>query len=233
MNKIVVQQIKQGLIEVTDGGAWASPCLLVKKASRGFRLVVNYRALNAATIPKVIHVPGLVGIIDSSRTFTSDFHHALKTSMSFTPKCVSLSKQVMYLGHVLRLECITPNPQKLEAVETLPSPQKLKEVFLGWRDFIANSLKNYDPQPIKHVNISCPITLPLYVYLHDVVNMEAHAKWMVTWQGGWHIQNFLEKSCYIERGRVDLFHSQKSYQCTSYSNSLNQGDLHIPSYIPI
>ena len=65
MENIVQQQLKQGLIEVTEDGAWASPALLVKKASGGFRLVVDFRALNAATIPKILRIPRLDDVLDS------------------------------------------------------------------------------------------------------------------------------------------------------------------------
>ena len=52
MKQILIDQTNKGLIEESDEGAWASPALLVKKASGSFRLVIDYRGLSALTIPQ-------------------------------------------------------------------------------------------------------------------------------------------------------------------------------------
>ena len=65
MDKIVDHQFEQGLIEKAIDGPWSSPALLVKKASGGFKLVIDYRALNAATILQVLRVPRLDDVLDS------------------------------------------------------------------------------------------------------------------------------------------------------------------------
>jgi len=65
LDKIIEQQVKQDLIEETNEGAWASPALLVKKPSGGFRLVLDFRALNAVTIPLVLRIPRLDDVLDA------------------------------------------------------------------------------------------------------------------------------------------------------------------------
>ena len=57
MDDIVQEQLRQGLIEETFDGDWASPPLLVRKANGSMRLVIDYRGLNAVTIPQVIRIP--------------------------------------------------------------------------------------------------------------------------------------------------------------------------------
>ena len=65
LEKIVREQERLGLIEQTDSGAWASPALLVKKPSGGYRLVIDYRGLNAMTIPQVLRIPRLDDVLDA------------------------------------------------------------------------------------------------------------------------------------------------------------------------
>ena len=55
-DKIVAQQIEQGLIKETHDGTWASLALLLQKTSGKFHLVIDYQLLNDATIPLVIHM---------------------------------------------------------------------------------------------------------------------------------------------------------------------------------
>ena len=65
MDDIVQEQLRQGLIEETFEGEWASPQLLVRKANGAMRLVIDYRGLNAVTIPQVIRIPRIDDIIDT------------------------------------------------------------------------------------------------------------------------------------------------------------------------
>ena len=56
MAKILKDQVQKGLIEESLEGAWASPALLVKKSSGRFWLVIDYRGLNAVTIPQNLEI---------------------------------------------------------------------------------------------------------------------------------------------------------------------------------
>ena len=62
--RLVEEQLEQGVLEETDEGDWASPALLVRKANGGMRMVIDYRALNAVTIPKYLRIPRLDEVLD-------------------------------------------------------------------------------------------------------------------------------------------------------------------------
>ena len=65
MDKVLKDQVQKGLIEESFKGAWASPPLLVKKPSGGFRLVIDYRGLNTATILQNLWIPRIDEVFDS------------------------------------------------------------------------------------------------------------------------------------------------------------------------
>jgi hypothetical protein len=66
MNQLIKAQIELGILEEAQDGAWASPALLVKKpGGRGYRLVCDYRALNAVTIPQFLRIPRIDDVFDA------------------------------------------------------------------------------------------------------------------------------------------------------------------------
>jgi len=65
MGDIIKDQLKRGLIEESNDGEWASPALLVKKSSGDYRLVIDYRGLNAATIPQRLRIPRIDEVFDT------------------------------------------------------------------------------------------------------------------------------------------------------------------------
>ena len=66
-------------------------------------------------------------------------------------KCYIFQKQVSFLGHVVNAEGISPDPIKLEAINSWPMPTTLKDVrsVLGkcsyYRKFIMDFAKNARP----------------------------------------------------------------------------------------
>jgi hypothetical protein len=83
MDKIFQQQIEQGLIEPAEEGAWASLALLVEKASRGYRMVIDYRVLNAVTIPKMLRIPRLDEVLDCVGETKPQFFSVLDCTQGF------------------------------------------------------------------------------------------------------------------------------------------------------
>ena len=83
MDEIVQDQLAKGLIEESRDGPWASPALLIKKASGGLRLVIDYRALNAATIPQILRVPRLDDVLDSVGETRPQFFTVLDCTQGF------------------------------------------------------------------------------------------------------------------------------------------------------
>ncbi len=83
MDKILKDQMEKGLIEESLEGAWSSPALLVKKASGGFRLVVDYRGLNAATIPHNLRIPRIDEVFDTIGENQPKFFSVLDCTQGF------------------------------------------------------------------------------------------------------------------------------------------------------
>jgi hypothetical protein len=73
MNDIIQSHVRNGIMEPTSS-PWAAPVLLVKKKNNTFRLVCDYRKLNAATISDNYPLPlieDLVTSVSKSRSFSS------------------------------------------------------------------------------------------------------------------------------------------------------------------
>jgi hypothetical protein len=64
MKKIIDENLKSGLLEPISS-PWAAPVLLVRKASGKWRLVCDYRKLNAVTISNQYPLPDIDGLIDT------------------------------------------------------------------------------------------------------------------------------------------------------------------------
>lgn len=74
--------------------------------------------------------------------------HKLKLQPS---KCMFLHKEVLYLGHVISENGVTPDPNKLNCIKEYPRPLNEKDVksFLGllnyYRRFVDNFAKIVKP----------------------------------------------------------------------------------------
>lgn len=71
-------------------------------------------------------------------------------------KCEFLKKEVVYLGHVISDQGVSPNPDKLTAVEQFPTPKSRKNVqqFLGLCNYYRKFIPNFS-------TISKPLTILL------------------------------------------------------------------------
>lgn len=60
-------------------------------------------------------------------------------------KCEFLRKEVTYLGHVITEAGIIPDPEKLKAVESFPSPQRIKDIqsFIGLAGYYRRFIKDF------------------------------------------------------------------------------------------
>ena len=71
LEKVIDEQISKGIIEPASDGPWASPAFLVPKPRKSsdetikYRLVSDYRVLNAATIPQAVCIPRIDQIVDA------------------------------------------------------------------------------------------------------------------------------------------------------------------------
>ena len=236
MDKIIQDQMKLGLIEESHDSIWASPALLIKKpGGRGYRLVCDYRGLNAVTIPQFLRIPRIDDVLDAvgenqpqyfsvldctqgfhqipihpdskektgfitpsgkyqyrtmpqgirnapmvfqslmdkilrgvqykyvmayiddicvfSPTFEKHLEHLAdvfqrlrNANLKLHPqKCKFAVSRVNFLGHVLSRDGVSPDPEKVDAVKTFPTPKTLKQLrgFLGLSGYFRKFIKNY------------------------------------------------------------------------------------------
>jgi hypothetical protein len=88
------------------------------------------------------HIKRLIAVLRRLRK------HNLKLQPN---KCAFLRKEVIYLGHVISEDGISPDPSKLRAVKEFPTPRRVKDIqsFIGlagyYRKFIENFSKIAKP----------------------------------------------------------------------------------------
>ena len=60
-------------------------------------------------------------------------------------KCMFRVTEILYLGHLLTGTSISPDPKKLEAVESWPTPQTVTQVrsFLGFTNYFRRFIQGY------------------------------------------------------------------------------------------
>ena len=70
-------------------------------------------------------------------------------------KCRFGSSKVVYLGHIIRAEGISPDPEKVKAINQLPPPEDKKGVerLLGFLNFVAKFIPDMSSitQPIREL----------------------------------------------------------------------------------
>ncbi|CAF4417489.1 unnamed protein product, partial [Didymodactylos carnosus] len=92
-------------------------------------------------------------VIIDSPTFEhhlEDLHSVLErikiNGLTLKPsKCFFARQKLKYLGHIVSAQGIRPDPEKLEAVRSFPTPGKAKDVraFLGLTGYYRRFIKNY------------------------------------------------------------------------------------------
>ena len=79
-----------------------------------------------------------------------------KANLKLKPaKCHFLQDEVVFLGHVISSDGITPNPENLEKIANWPTPSTVKEVqsFLGMANYYRRFVHNYSEwaKPLTHL----------------------------------------------------------------------------------
>jgi len=61
------------------------------------------------------------------------------------PKCAFVQKEVRYLGHIVSVDGVKPDPKKIETVSLYPTPCSVKELkqFLGLTNYYRKFIVNY------------------------------------------------------------------------------------------
>ena len=65
LKETIKEQVRQGLVEETIHGAWATQALLVMGPEGELKMLMDFRALNAATLDKILKPPRLADALDS------------------------------------------------------------------------------------------------------------------------------------------------------------------------
>ena len=91
-----------------------------------------------------------------------DFNLKIKLKKSFF-----FQSKVLFLGHTLSKEGISPNPEKVQKVKDWPVPSNVKEVhsFLG----LASYYRRFIPQFVKWANL-------LHDLIHPIAMKKTHAR---------------------------------------------------------
>ena len=74
------------------------------------------------------------------------FARICKAGLKISPKkCFIFQKQVSFLGHVVNAEGISPDPKKIEAITSWPTPTNVKDVrsFLGTCSYYRKFIKDF------------------------------------------------------------------------------------------
>jgi len=69
-----------------------------------------------------------------------------KSNLKLQPdKCEFLRKEVVYLGHIISENGISPDPSKLTAIKEFPTPKKIKDIqsFIGLAGYYRKFIENF------------------------------------------------------------------------------------------
>ena len=69
-----------------------------------------------------------------------------KSNLQLNPdKCEFLRDKVCYLGHMLNIKGVSPDPRKLKAVREFPQPKNINNIrhFFGLAGFYRRFIKNF------------------------------------------------------------------------------------------
>ncbi|GBP12805.1 Retrovirus-related Pol polyprotein from transposon gypsy [Eumeta japonica] len=166
VNKEIEKLLEQGIIQKSYS-PYNSPMLTVHKKGLDEngkpkrRMVIDFRKLNEHTITDRYIIPDVnvtLQNLGKAKYFTtldleSGFHQIKirKEDREKTAFCVNGGKreiqifmhEVEYLGHIIKHNKITTDPEKIKAIEKFPTPTTLKDLrgFLGLTVIIDDSYK--------------------------------------------------------------------------------------------
>ncbi|GAU14480.1 hypothetical protein TSUD_250200 [Trifolium subterraneum] len=138
IDRQVTELLSAGVIRPSMS-AFSSPVIRVKKKDKSWRMCIDYRALNKATIPDKYPIP-IVDELYGAAVFSKiDLKSANKA------KCLFGSSQVDYLGHIISGKGVAVDPSKVQCIIDWPRPKNVKGVrgFLGLTGYYRKFVKDY------------------------------------------------------------------------------------------
>ncbi|XP_041009343.1 uncharacterized protein LOC121253391 [Juglans microcarpa x Juglans regia] len=168
IEKIVKELLESGVIRLSQS-PYSSHVLLVRKTDSTWRLCVNYRALNSATVKDRYPIPVVEELLDElhgAKIFSKlDLrlgYHQIRVKLEDIPKTAFRTHEGHYeflprcrntLGplkdHIGDLEAapigVRADPEKLKAMLKWPKPRSVKELrgFLGLTGYYRRFIKEY------------------------------------------------------------------------------------------
>ncbi|ROT72159.1 hypothetical protein C7M84_009464 [Penaeus vannamei] len=144
---------------------WSAPMILVPKKDGSLRPVIDYRKLNALTIPDRFPIPSLRSLLQDvgkghavfstldlqSGFFQVQMDKDSRPLTAFSTPQGHFQFKSMPFGHTVDSNGISPNSAKIEDILRFPTPREVKHVksFLGlagfYRPFIKGFAKIADP----------------------------------------------------------------------------------------
>ncbi|GAU40456.1 hypothetical protein TSUD_141360 [Trifolium subterraneum] len=166
IDKMVQDMLSQGIIQHSNS-PFASTIVLVRKKDGSWRLCIDYRKLNKATIKDRFPIPLIEDLMDElggatifskldmrrGTSFQSLMNHVFqpflrKENNIFLnkSKCSFASLKVEYLGHFITKEGVSTDSSKIMVVSNWPQPQNLKQLrgFLGLAGYSRRFVKDFD-----------------------------------------------------------------------------------------
>ncbi|KAA0047602.1 ty3-gypsy retrotransposon protein [Cucumis melo var. makuwa] len=132
---------------------FSSPVILVKKKDGGWRLCVDYRALNRVTVLDKFPIP-VIDELNGASSKDVETHlehltvvfHLLREHYLFAnrKKCHFVKDRIEYLGHWVSAKGVKADQDKIKTMLEWPVPKNVRELrgFLGltryYRRFVAN-----------------------------------------------------------------------------------------------
>ncbi|KAH8323018.1 hypothetical protein KR059_009170, partial [Drosophila kikkawai] len=132
MQRIIDEQVdallEQGCIEPSRS-PHSAPLVLVRKKTGQWRMCVDYRQLNAKSIPDAYPLPRINHILERLRNAKYISTLDLRNGYWQIPMaCSFFKRKIAYLGHVISDQGIHTDPDKVAAVRNLSPPTSLREL---------------------------------------------------------------------------------------------------------
>ncbi|KAD4584125.1 hypothetical protein E3N88_21726 [Mikania micrantha] len=170
IQKTVIEDMTQELLDTgvirNSTSSFAAPVVLVKKKDGSWRMCVDYRRLNEATVKDGFPIPLIEELFDelggasvfSKLDLRSGYHqqhlvdlqevlsimrlNSLKAKRS---KCTFGGNKVEYLGHVITREGVATDPNKIKVIQEWPVPSSVKQLrgFLGLAGYYRRFIKGF------------------------------------------------------------------------------------------
>ncbi|XP_047172136.1 uncharacterized mitochondrial protein AtMg00860-like [Vigna umbellata] len=149
--KEIVRQVQE-LIKVGhirhNQSAYSSLVILVKKKNNKWRMCVDYRDLNKATIPDKFPIPVIEELFwEEHMQFLEKVLEVLGDHQLFAnkEKCLFGHEKVEYLRHIISIHGVEMDPTKVSSVLEWTIPKNVKGVrgFLGLTGYYRKFIKDY------------------------------------------------------------------------------------------